>query len=262
MENLANQNQTNPNPNKFNMDYQIGFNSLLPDGTLALPGLMANVQEASLFHTFSIPGAFDYYDEMNWVWVLTHWQVEVFGYPKVGDKINISTWPVRFKSYFGERGFEAINAAGATLLAANSNWILLDRNSLKPVRPTERIANKYGEFYPFLLEKDFSLPKYDDCFKPLSSHSYTACRRDIDTNRHVNNTKYLEWMYCYVPDDIYHNYRVKSFKVAYKKETLLGDHVEIKLFQRGQGNEIEIFALIEKDGQVATEIYTSWQEMR
>ena len=247
----------NLNPNKFNVDYRVGFNGLLSDGSLALPGLMTLTQEASLFHTFSIPGTFDYYDENNWVWILTHWQVEIYRYPKVGNQINISTWPVRFKGYFGERGFEATDASGKSLLAANSNWILLDRSTFKPVRPTELISSKYGAHHPFLLEKDFSLPKHDD-FAPLSSHGYTTTRRDIDTNDHVNNVKYLEWVYNHVPDEIYNNYRVNSLKVAYKKETLLGEHVEIKLFQRKQGSDIEIFAIIEKNGQTATEIFTCW----
>jgi len=248
------------NPNKFNVNYRIGFNGLMPDNTLSLPGLMTHVQEASLFHTYSIDGAFDYYDEMNWVWILTHWQVEIAGYPKVGDKINISTWPVQFKSYFGERGFEAVDAEGKTLLAANSNWILLDRSSLKPIRPTEYICEKYGECFPFLLKKDFSLPKPGG-FTPFSEHSYTTTRRDIDTNNHVNNVKYLEWVYCHIPDYIYHNYRAVSLKVTYKKETLLGEDLEIKLLTRQNGEIIEIFSLIEKGHQTATEIYTVWKKI-
>jgi len=257
MENLKNQNQ---NPIKYNVDYRVGFGGLLPDKTLALPGFMTLVQEASLFHTFSIPGAFDYYDEMNWVWILTHWQVEIYDYPKVGDEISICTWPVRFKGYFGERGFEAVDAQGRTLLSANFNWILIDRTTHAPVRPNERICNKYGENFPFLLKKDFSLPKHDG-FVPLCTHEYTAVRRDIDTNHHVNNVKYLEWVYCYIPKEIYHNYRAKSLKVVYKKETLLDDQLEIKLFWRQKGEDIEIFAVIEKSGAVATEIYIVWKQV-
>jgi len=246
------------NPNKFNVDYRIGTSGLMPDGSLTLPGFMTLVQETSMFQTFSIPGAFDYYDEMNWVWVLTHWQVEIDGYPKMGDQINISTWPVRFKGYFGERSFKAVDGAGTALLAANSNWILLDRANLKPVRPTEQISSKYGATFPFAIEKDFALPKHDG-FELLSSHAYTTTRRDIDTNNHVNNVKYLEWVYCYIPEEIYSKYRAKSLKVAYKKETLLGDQLEIKLYQRRQGDDIEIFAVIEKGGQTATEIYALYR---
>jgi len=247
------------NPSKFNANYRIGFNGLMPDNSVGLPQLITHVQEASLFHTKSIPGAFEFYEKMSWVWVLTHWQAEITAYPKVGDKINIATWPVRFKSYFGERGFEATDADGKTLLAANSNWILLDRKTLKPVRPTEEIAQKYGAYFPFLLEKNFAMPAFDG-FAPLSAHAYTPTRRDIDTNKHVNNAKYLEWIFCYVPDEIYADYRPISLKVAYKKETLLGDNLEIKLFQRNNNNDVEILAIVEKDGKTATEIYTAWRK--
>ena len=247
------------NPEKFSLNYRIGFNGLY-DNSLTLPAFMAHVQEASLFHTYSIAGAFDYYDKMNWVWILTHWQVEISRYPKVGDIINISTWPVRFRSYFGERGFEAVDAQNKNLLHANSNWILLDRNTLKPVRPNEFIYNKYGQTFPFLLEVDFSLPKIEG-FTLLSSHKYTASRRDIDTNNHVNNAKYLEWVYCYIPEEIYHNYRTKSLKVAYKKETLAKDELEIKLFIKQNEKSAEIYALIEKEGRIATEIFTVWQKI-
>ena len=239
---------------KFNLDYRIGFGSLLPDSTISLPGLMEYVQESSLYHTNSIPGAFDYYDRMNWVWVLTHWQVEIFGAARVADIVNVSTWPVGFKGYFGERGFEVVDADGARLLAANSNWILLDRTSQKPVRPTEYIAEKYGERHPFLMPKDFAMPN-TATFAPLSSHDYTATRRDADTNRHVNNVNYLRWIYDHIPDELYHDHRPTHLKVAYKKETYPGDALKINLFRRDN----DIFSTIEKDGQIATEIYVRWE---
>jgi len=248
---------------KFNLDYRVGFNSLLPDDTISLPGLMEYVQEASLYHTNSIPGAFDYYDKMNWVWVLTHWQVEVYNTPKVADTINISTWAVGYKAYFGERGFEVVDAGGKRLLAANSNWILLDRTNYKPVRPTEYIAQKYGERHPFLIPKDFSMPKAE-VFDPLSNHGYIATRRDMDTNNHVNNVNYLKWIYDFIPEDLYLNHRPISLKVAYKKETHPGDTLHISLFDRkiaATVNHTETFATIEKNGQIATEIYIKWEKV-
>jgi len=244
------------NPEKFSVGYRVGFNGLMPDNSIGLPQFMTYVQEASLFHTFTIPGAFDYYDKMGWVWILTHWQVEIAAYPKVGEKINIATWPVRFKGYFGERGFEAVNMDGKTILAANSNWILLDRSTLKPVRPNEAIAQKYGASFPFILQKDFALPALDG-FVPLNVNQYTTTRRDIDTNNHVNNVKYLEWVFCHIPNEIYTGYKPTALKVAYKKETLLGETLNIKLFKKQSdlNSEIEIFAIIEKNGQIATEIH-------
>ncbi|MDR2167650.1 MAG: hypothetical protein LBE35_07360 [Clostridiales bacterium] len=249
--------KSNLNNPRFNVDYRIGFGHLLPDNALSLPGLMALVQEASLFHTYAIPGAFDYYDEKNWVWVLTHWQVEIFDYPKVADNINIATWPVGYKGFFGERGFEAIDNAGKPLLYANSNWILLDRGSFKPVRPTDFIADKYGQTFPYAIAKDFSMPKVAN-FLPTTEHVYQATRRDMDTNDHVNNVNYLKWIYDYIPDELYKNRRPKALKVAYKKETLPGDTLDIKLFQGQNPAAPETFAVIEKEGKTATEIYIAW----
>jgi medium-chain acyl-[acyl-carrier-protein] hydrolase len=263
----TNKMKSNLSNEKFNIDYRIGFNHLLADNHISLPGLMVFVQEASLFHTYSIPGAFDYYDKMNWVWILTHWQVEIADYPKVADTINISTWPVGYRGFFGERGFEAVSDVGSdgkgqTLLHANSNWILLDRTSFKPVRPTDFIADKYGQTFPFILPKDFSMPKIT-AFEPLSEHKYRATRRDMDTNDHVNNVNYLKWVYDHIPDDIYYNYRPKSLKVAYKKETLPGDSLDIKLYHNAGADEagktLETFAIIEKEGKIATEIYITWK---
>lgn len=249
------------NNTKFNVDYRIGFSSLLPDNTMSLTGLMEYVQECSLYHTHSISGAFDYYNKMNWVWVLTHWQVEIYDAPKVADIVNISTWAVGYKAYFGERGFEVVDASGKRLLAANSNWILLDRGSLKPVRPNEYIAQKYGDRHPFLIPKDFSMPKTSG-FSLLSQHKYTATRRDMDTNNHVNNVNYLKWIYDYIPDELYLGYRPKNLKVAYKKETYPNDVLNITLFDRKNKDTTEIFAIIEKGGQTATEIYINWEKLK
>jgi len=95
----------------------------------------------------------------------------------------------------------------------------------------------------------------------VSSHEYTATRRDIDTNNHVNNVKYLEWVFCHVPDDIFLGYRPIVLKVAYKKETKLGDKLGITIFRKNINHEeAEIFALIEKSGVTATEIYTRWRK--
>ena len=252
--------------NKFNLDFRIGI------AGASLPALMDCVQETSLLHTHSIKGAMDYYDEMGWVWVLTHWQVEVCSYPKLGEHINIATWPVGFKGYFGTRGYEARNAENADndensnfILKANSNWMLLDRNTLKPVRPTEYILNKYGECFDFPITKDFSMPSLQgtDGFDLLSTHSYIPSRRDIDTNNHVNNISYVRWLYDFIPEDLYLNCRPSALKVAYKKETRAGDDLTIKLYKRRLAdlgeNNTEILAIIEKDGKIATEIYTVWQ---
>jgi len=247
--------------NKFGADFRVGYNQLLPDSTLTLAGLMSYVQESSFLHTNSIPGAFDYYAEKGLVWVLTHWQVEIYKYPKVSDIINVSTWPSAFKGYFGERGYEVLSAAsGERLLAANSNWILLDANAQKPARPDSYILEKYGQTHPLLIDKNFAMPKHDD-FELVCEHAYAPTRRDMDTNMHVNNVSYLKWLYDFVPEDVYCNFVPKSLRVTYKKQTLPNDCLSIKIYKKMLGNEIHLHATIEKEGVLATEINSVWHTL-
>ncbi|MCL2855909.1 MAG: thioesterase [Defluviitaleaceae bacterium] len=243
--------------NRYNLDCRVGFSHLLADDTVSLPALMERVQECSLFHTLDAD-LFGYYEENDLAWVLTHWQVEISRYPKVGEVVNISTWPVGFKGYFGLRGFEVADKGGSRLLAANSNWMLLNRSTLKPVRPTPIIAERYGDTAPFLLDKDFSLPDLAD-FNPLSHHTYTPTRRDCDTNRHVNNANYLKWVYDLIPRQFYTGMRVTKLKVAYKQETLPNDLLTIKPFTRTFNDRVEMLVLIEKNRQVTTEIFMRWK---
>ena len=61
-----------------------------------------------------------------------------------------------------------------------------------------------------------------------------------------------------MPQEVYDNYRARDIKIAYKKETTVGDDLTIKLYQRNESDCLEIFCIIEKEGQTACEIYTKW----
>jgi len=232
---------------KFSQDYRVGLRN-------DFVALMDYVQQACLHHTYSTPGGMEYYEQAGLVWVLTHWHVELDELPAPADVINVSTWPVIFKSYFGERGFE-LRQGEKSLLRANSNWMLINRNSLKPTRADAQLAQKYGEPQSFLMTKDFSMPKAAD-FEFFGRHEYIATRRDIDNNQHVNNISYLQWISDVLPAGLIQRVP-RILKVAYKKEVLCGDAVEILMHRRGDD---EIFVIIEKGGKTTTEIYISWKK--
>ncbi|MCL2415665.1 MAG: thioesterase [Defluviitaleaceae bacterium] len=249
--------------NKFSVDYRIGFNNIMPNLTMNLPGLMHYVQESSLIHTFSNPHSQEYYDSHKLAWVITHWHVKIKRYPLVNSKVKIRTWPVKFRGFFGERGFDVQDENGEILLEANSNWILIERESHKPFRPSEEIRAQYGNISSFPFEKDFSMPQPDTLadFANFARREYVVMRRDIDTNYHANNVRYIEWSFEDVPQDIYHNMQPCELKVAYKKECIAGDKLEILQSIKRKPKEACILADIVKEDSVACQIYTKWREI-
>ena len=45
---------------------------------------------------------------------------------------------------------------------------------------------------------------------------------DIDSNNHVNNTKYIDWAIETLPEDIVNNYVLDEVKVTFEKECKYG----------------------------------------
>ncbi len=56
-------------------------------------------------------------------------------------------------------------------------------------------------------------------------YEYTAERRDIDANHHVNNISYLDIAYNALPEDVGLNF--KSLEIYYKRQTKLGEKVNM-----------------------------------
>jgi len=111
---------------------------------------------------------------------------------------------------------------------ATSLWIFYNIATKRPSRIRTEFAEVYG------LDP---LRAIDDPFDPLQTigagagegeQEFSVRRSDIDTNGHVNNANYLQWMLEVVPEDIFQNNQLASLEVQYKKETSYGLSIRSK----------------------------------
>ena len=117
------------------------------------------------------------------------------------------------------------NARGEVLLEAATGWLLVDTASFRPHRadvlPIPLTVNDRGRALDEPLKK--LLPPRD--IRPV--YERTVRLSDLDVNNHVNNARYLEWIFdCY--DDEFVRSHVPAFlQVNYVGETTLGDTVAL-----------------------------------
>jgi len=247
--------------NIFSIDTHVGFSSLMPDLTINLAGLMTEAVESSMMHTFTTPDLFEYYTGNGLAWVITNWHVRINRFPRTNEYIKISTWPVKFRGFLAERGFEITDEHGKSLLNANSKWILLDRVNLKPIRASQDIVDCYGPMSSAKIDTDFTIPTADG-FEPLARQDYIVQRRDMDVFGHANNVRYIEWAMEDVPEDVYYGkYKPYELKAVYKKENVTGDAVQLAPAILRTGDEIEILTEISRDGALSARVYTKWREV-
>lgn len=245
----------------FSKQFEVDYISARPDLHTTFARLMEYVQEGSTAHTESTMFPMAWFADNMTGWVITNWCVEVHSYPRYCDIIRVETWPSKFKGILADRSFAIYNQKGDCILSAVSSWIYTDLKKRRPIRPEIEMVKSYGEAHPYNIEKDYVIPSID-LFHKIDEYSFIVRRRDIDTNYHVNNIKYIEWAQDGIPDDVFNNANVVGMKANYKKECSCGDNVAVITFA-GNENSLEFFTIIknitaEGNENILTEIYTKW----
>ena len=137
----------------------------------------------------------------------------------MGETVVISTAPHGFRGTFGYRNFFMRDEAGELLAVADSTWMLMDFNAMKPVHPSEEILNAYvqEERYPM----EYSRAKIVLGEDKKEQEHFCVGLHHLDTNHHVNNGQYVAMAEQYLPE----GFAVNKLRVEYRKQAMLGDEI-------------------------------------
>ena len=200
----------------YSFDSKVRFSEIDSNGNLNILGILNYFQDSSTLQSDELGIGMDKLHKDKMAWVLSTWQIDVFNYPRLSEKITVGTFPYEFRGFFGRRNFVMKNADGEVLAMADTLWTLIDLEEVKPVRATEEILNTYvlEEKLPMDYQKGrihvpSELKKLEDI--KVKAHN-------LDANNHVNNGQYIEMML----DEIENSY-FKRLRVEYRKQAKLGD---------------------------------------
>ena len=145
------------------------------------------------------------------------------------------------------RNFCMETADGKRLASANSIWVLINTETGRPIK----IPSEVGALYPDepKLEMDYcdrkiAIPSEYEEKEPVRVAGYF-----IDTNRHMNNGKYVMVAEEYLPED----FQVKEIRVEYKKAAVLNDVLYPRVTV--DGNEVTVVLADEKGSTYATVLF-------
>ena len=126
----------------YSFDSRVRYSEVDEDRKLSLTGVINYMQDCSTFPSEDLNMGIDYLTEKHRAWLLSSWQIIVDRYPKLGERIVVSTWP--FKGIYGLRNFTIQDPEGNYLVRANSNWFFFDTEHGVPVRVGEEDIRGYG----------------------------------------------------------------------------------------------------------------------
>lgn len=203
----------------YTMNNRIRYSEVDSSKELLLSALLDYFQDCCTFESEELGIGVDYLAENQAAWVLSSWQIEILRYPEFNETIHISTWPYGFKGFYGYRNFAACEESGELIAKANSVWVFLDTVKMRPQKISEELVQAYRDAFREPLagtwaERKITMPKDGEAKEPVPVVGYY-----IDTNRHMNNSKYIQVAKEYLPD----SFKVKNLRAEYKKAARLGD---------------------------------------
>lgn len=203
----------------YTFESRVRYSEVDKDGYLSIEKMIDYLQDCSTFQSEDAGVGVSYLFPRGLMWVLNTWQVEIFKYPKLCDKITIGTMPYDFKTFIGYRNFFMKDENDEYILKANTLWTHLEVETGKPVRPTEEQMKAYAK--EERLDMDY-LPRKIHLPEILKEAESVVIRtHHLDTNLHVNNGQYIK----IAKDAARITKHIKRLRVEYKKQVFLNETV-------------------------------------
>lgn len=206
----------------FNEKYKISFNDVDSNLKVTNIAFMEYLVSAAGMHSEKVGYGLTNKEQTHLVFLLVGWRVKFIKRPKLFDDISINTWAESFSHSISTRNFE-VYVEDELVAIASSRWILVNSQSHSMAPITKEIMDSFGSEDISVFDESFVKLKVPD--KVDSSFEYTIARRDIDTNDHVNNLKYLELAFELIPYEDYKNNTFSEIIINYKNECKLSDKV-------------------------------------
>ena len=239
----------------YQMKMKIPFDMADMNGHIKLPDVILLSLQVSGMQSIEL-GVSDktILEEYNLVWIITDYDIEVVRLPRFAEEITIETEALSYNRLFCYRRFTISDEAGQDLIHMMATFVLMDRDSRKvhAVEP-EIVAPYQSEFDKKLIRG----PKYESLEEPISK-DYHIRFYDLDMNGHVNNSKYLDWIFEVMGADFLTRYIPKKINLKYVKEVRPGGVITSAVERTGLESKHEITS----DGSTNAQAIITWQEIK
>lgn len=178
---------------KIKFTHKVNYNEVDKNLNLRVDTIFGYLQYAAISHSEQVGSGTEYLKDLGYTWVMAKIQIEIYEYPTFGDNIEILTWSLGAKSFLAIRDFE-LKKGEKVFAKATSLWYLINLEKRKIVKIPEDIIKKYNSLkldpnFDNLEKKRFDF-EGDISFNDKITLRYS----DFDSNGHVNNTAYFNYI--------------------------------------------------------------------
>lgn len=159
---------------------------------------------------------------LGYGWVITQHVLEIERLPKVNEEVKIWTEADSYNKYFCYREFGIDDLDNNPLVRMHTIFVLMDFKNRKISQIVPELIIPFGATETPKVKRYKNVKK----IKKIDNHKQYQVRfMDIDSNHHVNNVHYFDWMLDTLDYDFLSKHTLKKINIQYKQEITYGDIV-------------------------------------
>lgn len=193
-------------------------------------------------------------------WVFYKYNIKIHKMPKYGENLKVTTTATGFKKFYASRRYEIFNEDGEKLVDGEGIFLLIDINKRRAVRiPVEQY-----EIYGVEEDSNFNIDvsRIEKLTEEMHNKHFYTRYSDIDSNRHVNNSRYVEWAIETIPLDMALNAELKELVVVFQKECTYGTKIKAscQIREEDNGEIVALHKIESEEGVELTNLITKWKK--
>lgn len=203
----------------YSYDDRVRYSEVDENGRMTLMAVLNSFQDCSTFQSEDMGVGLNVLREMGCFWVLNYWQIDVYRYPKLCERIRVGTSPYECRGFLGFRNFFMDDENGKRAAMGNTLWTYLNIKSGKPEHVPKHVIEAYGELQKLDMEYEPRKIKIPEDTVQIKREPFQVRRHHLDANNHVNNGQYVQMALDHVQKDL----KVDRMRAEYKKAAYLDD---------------------------------------
>ncbi len=225
-----------------------------PDMLMKPECLMHFCQEIAEQHASLNGLGYEWGIEKHLIWVETQGDYELLRRPRWKETVYLRTNTGKASPLQARRFVEMTDAEGTAIAKADLMWALIDIGSRRPI-PLKRAQLNLANGCPPIITSPMALtPSTEEAPTEEAESAFSAPKRDMDFNGHINNGAYLIWALETLPHHMQPGESPARFRISFKHESHAGDAISVR--HRLLGRQTR--HLISCNGATRAEVSMEW----
>lgn len=193
-------------------------------GRMRISNICRYLQEVAGRHAEHLDVGYTRMRTEGLAWVLSRLTIEIRDLPRWGQEFIVETWPLASERILFRRDYR-VKCGEEALVSASSWWIPLDLSSRRPRRVEIDAPVLKANEGRYSIAGDFI--RIAAVTGTAVEERFTARFTDLDQNHHVNNTRYVEWVFDHLGTGMPEQ-GPRSFSIEYKQEIKQGEDLLLR----------------------------------